>query len=280
MVEVELDHFFLARHQLALLLQRPDDLQQPLQVVKAGLAQHDQRRIGYHRAAAGMGEQLLEQRTVNTLADEVAALDTQPGGLDGRGKAQAELAWQVIGRGFQPCLTFFRRKLAQQLAAGTVDAGGGVHQIHQLVGLERGGGMCGHFFHAQAETFARGGVADRRQQHQLAGSQPLGDGLGIDPAHRAGILHVHAVEHTHRTCHQIVAASHAQVGAGHGRIGQGHRQLGFDFGPRIADAVLDGIHGRGIGNAAAAVVLACLAAQGQQRFHLRAGTVHQHDADA
>ena len=54
-------------------------------------------------------------------------------------------------------------------------------------------------------------------------------------------------------------------------------QVYYTYGMIDTQGALAGVSGAGW---AAAVVLACLAAQGQQRFHLRAGTVHQHDADA
>ncbi|MNS81095.1 hypothetical protein D3C72_1147960 [compost metagenome] len=269
--------FAAALDQDALFLQRADQRQDVADVLDAGLADLDQRIARDHGAGAVVGKQLHQQRAVVVVADQVRAHHALAGGADGVGQAEAALL--AADAALVDRLRLVGGDGVVQHAVG-INQAVALHQEDQLLRLQLDGGMAGHFFHGHVEGFAGRRVADQRGQHQLAAVEALVDGLGVDLAHAAAVLHVDAVDHAQRLRGDEVAAGDAQVGTVHRRIGHPHRQEGFQIMAQAADRRFHRLQRRAVGHAAALVEVACNAAQAQLFVDLRPRAVHQHDAHA
>lgn len=159
------------------------------------------------------------------------------------------------------------------------DAGHLGHK-NELVGLQGDGHAGGHLFHAEIEGLARGREPERRQQHQRAHVQRLGDAPHIHLANQAAVLEIHPVHDAHRPCRDEVARQHPHRAARHGGVGQALAERSFNFIAQLAGGLLGTVQRHRIGDADA-VRVARLVPLGRQLFvHLRAKTVHQHHLHA
>ncbi len=85
-LDLHLEPLARAADEDALLLERPDDLQDAADVVDRRAAQVRERRRGDHRPDAVAREELEQQRAVDVAADEVRALDAVVAGADRAGQ--------------------------------------------------------------------------------------------------------------------------------------------------------------------------------------------------
>ena len=284
-LDVALDFGAVAFDQRAVFFKRLNQLQDAAHIVDGGLAQFFELLVDHHGADAVVYIHLQQQRAVQRKRDDVAALYARLASLD----AVLQIKTRVGGvlRGGQLGQQGLGAGQGQLGVDGVVFAGGltGLHadaghlgQKNQLVGLERHRHRGGHLFHGQVEGFARGGEAQWRQQHQRTHVQRALDARHIDLAHQTRMLEVHAIDDAHGPCGEEVARDHAHRGTRHGGVGQALAERGLNLVAQLACGLLRAIERHRVGDADAVRVFGGMPFGSQLLVHLRAKTMHQHDA--
>ena len=136
------------------------------------------------------------------------------------------------------------------------------------------------FLDGQIEDLARLRIAERRNQHDVAIVQSLLDRLGVDPADFPGQLHVDAVDDPHRLRRQVIACGNAITGARHRRAGESEREQRLDARPDLSRSFEHAIHRINIGHAHAVGVTTWNALLFENRFDLRAASMHNDQPNA
>jgi hypothetical protein len=124
----------------------------------------------------------------------------------------------------------------------------GLHQENELVGGQPHGDLRGDFFQREVEDLARRGIAERRDQHDVAVVEPRADRLGVHAADLARQLHVGPVAHAHRLGGDEVARGDANAGAGHRRVGHAERKQRLDPRAHLAVGLEHAVHRLGVGD--------------------------------
>jgi len=140
------------------------------------------------------------------------------------------------------------------------------------------GGLGGDVLAVQIEDLAGGGIAQCRQQHDVAAIERGRDAVGVDPADHARVLEIDAVAHTPGARGDEVTAGDTDAGAGHGGVGQPRRQPGLERATRAADGLeYERQRGR-VGDAQPVVIAGGDAGLGQARVDLGPRPVDEHQA--
>jgi hypothetical protein len=145
-----------------------------------------------------------QQRAIVVAADQVRALHPVVARANGRRQIVEHVGGELVAVR-EKCGSVGRRKIGEQLPAAVAHAVG-VHEEDELGRFQAHGNLRRNLFDRQVEDLARWGIADRRDQHDIAVVEPLLDCFSVDAAHFAGQLHVDAIHDAHRFCRQVVAA--------------------------------------------------------------------------
>ena len=225
-----------------------------------------------------MGEQFAQQGAVLFVADQMHATDAGPRRAHRTRQVAADVGRQPVGA-LEHGLHLVGGQRIEQFA-GLVSDPPTVGQIDQLVGLDRHGDGFGRFFHLQVEYLAGRRRPFAIEQHDVAEAKLGVDAFGIHLAHLAGVLQVDAVENADRLAGDEIAADDADAAVGHRRIGQALREHGLDFERDAAHRIKHAIERRRIGDAVTAVIERLEVLFAQLFLDLRAGAMHQHQANA
>jgi hypothetical protein len=244
-VGIALDLGAAALDEGAVVFKGLDQLQDAAHVVARGFAELFELFIDHHGADAVVHIDFQQQRAVYRKGQDVAALHTGLAGLDAMLQVKRGVGGALaIGQGGQQ---FFGGGQRQLGVDGVVFAFGLVvvdayardlAQEDQLVGLHGDGHRGGDFFHRQVEGFAGRGKTERREQHHGAEVQHPADGGGVDLAHQARVLEVHAVQDADRPRREEVAGNHPHRGARHRGVGQALAEGGLNLVAQLAGGFL------------------------------------------
>jgi hypothetical protein len=166
-----------------------------------------------HGAHALAGEELEQQAVVDVARDEMHPLHALAAGTHGRRQEELHVAIRHTAARKQR-LRLLDGEIAQQLAALAGHAGG-LHQVDELLGLERDCGRGSNILQGEVEHFAGRRITEWRKQHQLVVVEPLLHGLHVDLAHLARLQEVHAIHDADGPRSNEIAARDADVGTRH-----------------------------------------------------------------
>ena len=264
-------------HQHPLLLQRPDQLDDAGDVVGARGTQRFVALLRHLRASADVGEQFRQQRAVIDVAHHVGTGDAAARGA--QQGIQAHRAAAARAHAVHQRLQFRRREFAQHGAA-VVQHAGLIVQHDEFVGRQRGGDGRGQVVGIEVERFPRRGVAQGRQQHDVADVQLGADARHVYFAHLAGEAQIDPVHDPHRPRCDEVAAHHPHPCVVHRRAGHAGGQPCLDLDLECADHPFDDGHRALVGDAQVLLVARRTAGRGERGLDLLPRAVHEHQAHA
>ncbi len=277
-VDLGLEQLARAAHQHARFLQRTDQLEDAADVVERRRVHRLEGLGGDERARALAGEQLAQNDAVGRARKHVDALDPAAAADGAVGQVQQQILGQPRVRDQQ--VVDLSRGEVEDRPAAPIGQSLALDQRDELVGADRHGHRARDVGRVQVEDLARRRVADRRYQHDRARVEPLADCVGVDAAHLARVLVVHALAHAERLGGDEVAGRDAYARARHRRVREAHREQGLDLDAHGTGRFLHAGERGLVGDAQAVDVADLRAPQVQPLLDLRPRAVDEDEAYA
>ena len=223
LVDLHLQLLARATHQNTLLLQRANKLQDAADIVNGGAADLLARLHHDLRADTVAREELLQQRAIFLVANQMAAAHAAAAGLH-RAAQEAHRAGKVVAVALHLVDARLRVVREQLRDNGAVAAGHALlgAEADHLLRLQLNRQLGGDLFRRQIKTLAGHGDRHRTEQHNRIVIQLPMNRLFVDAANAPAVAIVDAVVHAQRLRDNKVAADHVDMRALQRRVIQAH----------------------------------------------------------